>query len=192
MQKPSGYDSTEAKQGGQFDKPKAGAYVMKILKAQEVMSKTNRPMLVLLLDIATGEHAGNFRKLFDFLQSKNPDSKWPCVYRRCMDGEQTSFFKGDIKAIEESNPGFKFNFDEKTLAGKLVGCALGEKETDSTGKIILEPRFLCSSKKAASGEIKAPALKTYAGNSWGDSEPPYAVDNTFQQCSDYVKENLPF
>jgi hypothetical protein len=174
MQKPSEYDSTEAKQGGQFDKPKAGAYVMKIVKAQEVVSKTNRPMLVLLLDIATGEHAGHFRKLFEFLQSKNPESKWPCVYRRCTDGEQTSFFKGDIKAIEESNPGFNFNFDEKTLKGE---------------KKILEPCFLCSSKRAASGEVKAPALKKYKGGSWTDSESQYAVDNTFQQGPE---EDLPF
>ena len=37
--------------------------------------------------------------MFDFLKQKNPDAKWPCVHRRCYDGEQMPYFKGDIKAI---------------------------------------------------------------------------------------------
>jgi hypothetical protein len=180
MLKPEGFDTTEAKQGGQGDKPPAGAYVMKIIGAKEEISKTNRPMLVLALDIAEGPHAGNFLKLHDFLKGRNAESRWPCIYRRCTDGGQTAFFKGDIKAIEESNQGFVFNFDERTLIGKVVGCMLGEKETDATGKTILEPRFLCSATKARSGEMKVPAAKKFEGSSgWADDDqyPPPPMDD---------------
>jgi hypothetical protein len=162
MQKPIGYDGSDAKRGG-GEKTPPGPYIMKILRATEVISSTKRPMMVLLLDIHTGPHSGKFKKLFEFLKERNPDAKWPCVYRRCMDGDQVPFFKGDIKSVEESNQGFTFNFDEKTLTGKVVGCMLGEKEINDEGKTILEPRFLCSTKTATEGQLKAPKTKAFEG-----------------------------
>jgi hypothetical protein len=161
MQKPENYDQTEAKQFSANERPPAGAYVMRIVNAKEEISSNNRPMLVLALDITHGPFTNNFKKLNDYLKGLNPESKWPCVNRRCTDGNQIEYFKGDIKAIEESNEGFKFNFDEKTLIGKTVGCMLGEKEINEDGKTILEPRYLCSVKKAISGELKPIAIKKF-------------------------------
>jgi hypothetical protein len=164
MQKPSNWDSVPAKNFGTNQKPPAGAYIMKIIQAKDAPSNNERPMLSLCLDIAEGAFKDNFKKLFEFLKQRNPDMKWPCIHRRCQDGNQLEYFKGDIKAIEESNEGFKFNFDEKTLSGKLVGCMLGEKATgeDSDGnvKTILEPRWLMSAKSAREFTGKPPAIKT--------------------------------
>jgi hypothetical protein len=184
MQKPNDYDLSEAKRGGNFNRPQAGAYVMKILNCKETMSKTERTMLVLQLDIATGEHKDNYKKFFDFMKSKNSEAKWPLLHRRCTDGNQTPYFKGDIKAIEESNEGFHFNFDESTLKGKLVGAMLAEKEIDASGKTILEIAYLCSVKKATSGELKPPKVKQFVGNTSGDGES--------YSGPDYGGEPLPF
>lgn len=164
MQKPNGYDQAESRQFAQNDKPPAGAYIMRILSAAESKSKEkSRPMLVLCLDIAQGQYANNFRKLYDFFKSKNQDAKWPLVHRRCTDEAQLEYFKGDIKAIEESNEGFIFDFNEKTLNGKLVGCMLREKEIcinqDGSPKTVLEIAFLCSTKKVLSGEMKPLPIK---------------------------------
>ena len=38
------------------------------------------------------------------------------------------FFKGFITSVEESNPGYRFNWDELGLEGKLVGLVFGEEE----------------------------------------------------------------
>lgn len=163
MQKPIGYDQTEAKQFNANNKPPAGAYVMRIENAVETKANNGRPMMVFLLEIAQGEHAGNFRKLWEYLKKNNAEAKWPCVHRRCVDGESVPYFKGDIKAIEESNQGFVFNWDEKTLKNKLVGCMLREKaigeNQDGSVKTILEPAFLCSVKTATSGELKPMPIK---------------------------------
>lgn len=187
MNKPQNYDGTDAQQFSQGQKPPAGAYIMNILSAAETTSGSQRPMVVLMLDIAEGPFAGNFKQLFEFLKKKNPDAKWPCVHRRCTDGNQTAYFKGDIKSIEESNPGYVFNFDEKTLRGKKVGCMLGEKQIgehdDGSAKTILEPRFLCSVKTAKEGNLKPPAIKPMQqyGSQQQVGSPPYADDS-----------NLPF
>lgn len=182
MNKPLDYDRSQAVSVGNYEKPSAGAYVMHIVNAYEVQSKTNRLMMVLCLDIFDGKHKGNFKKLYDFLKSKNSETKWPCTYRRCTDGDQTAYFKGDIKNIEASNKNFQFNFEEKTLIGKIVGCMLREKETVN-GKIILEPAFLCTADKARSGELSAPERKRKSSSGY---EQPLCDYNQFQN------DDLPF
>jgi hypothetical protein len=163
MNKPNGWETTEAKSFGVNQKPPAGAYVMKILAAKDASSSGGRPMLSLCLDIAEGPFKDNFKKLLDFFKKNNPESKYPLVHRRCQDGEQLPYFKGDLKAIEESNEGFKFNFDEKTLVGKLVGCMLGElayaEDSDGNLKTKLEPRWLMSAKSAREFVGKPPEMK---------------------------------
>lgn len=49
------------------------------------------------------------------------------------DNRTKSYFKGCITAIEESNPGYKFNFDERTLDNKLVGIIFRDEEYDYNG-----------------------------------------------------------
>lgn len=173
MQKPLGYDQAEGKQFSSSEKPPAGAYIMRIVQAQETKSQNGRPMLCLCLDIVDGPFANNFRKLYKFLQERNPDTKWPCVHRRCTDGNQLEYFKGDIKAIEESNAGFSFNWDEKTLYGKLVGCMLREKQIgindDGSAKTVLEPGFLCSVGKVRSGALKPMKMKSIQDTGFVDS-----------------------
>lgn len=164
MQKPNGYDQAESRQFAQNDKPPAGPYIMRILSAAEAKSREkNRPMLVLCLDIAQGQYSNNFRKLYDIFKSKKDDAKWPLVHRRCTDDNQLEYFKGDIKAIEESNEGFIFDFNEKSLNGKLVGAMLREKEIgvnqDGSMRTVLEVAFLCSTKKVLSGEMKPLPIK---------------------------------
>lgn len=43
-------------------------------------------------------------------------------------------FKTLITCIEHSNPGFKWNWDEQLLKGKLFGGVFGRKEYDFDGK----------------------------------------------------------
>jgi hypothetical protein len=136
---------------------------MKILAAKDAPSAGGRPMLSLCLDIAEGPFKDNFKKLLEFFRKNNPDAKYPLVHRRCQDGEQIEYFKGDIKAIEESNEGYRFNFDEKTLVGKLVGCMLGElaytEDNDGNLKTKLEPRWLMPAESARKFTGKPPEMK---------------------------------
>lgn len=75
------------------------------------------------------------------------------------------FLKGMITAIENSNSGFKFNWDdpqnEKLLAGKLVGVVFGEEEYmhDQEVKTAVKPFWMCSVDKIREG-VEIPKKKT--------------------------------
>ena len=122
MNKPNNYDNVQAaspiNQG-----PKAGPYILGIVNAELKISKSGNEMLVLSVDIAEGEHRGYFNKL-----SKKLDKDCSLKYYQLTEGNSTKYFKGTITSIEHSNNGYAFNFDEKTLTGKLVGGNLREEE----------------------------------------------------------------
>jgi len=152
MQKPQDYDSAQALTAGRFDNPAAGWYVLGIVKAEEIKVKNGdragEPMLALELDIAVGPHANHYRKLSEKLGK-------PLYLRHNRVISQANYLKGDIQAIEKSNPGFIFNFDEKTLVRKLVGAALREEEylhaQTQEVKSNIKIAFLCSKEDIGKG-----------------------------------------
>ena len=44
------------------------------------------------------------------------------------------FFKGFVTAIETSNEGYKFQYEEQTLVGKRIGFVIGEEEYEGKDK----------------------------------------------------------
>lgn len=151
MEKPQNYEQAEAKiNDGTFEQPPAGGHVFKIVDAETKTSAKGNEMLVLSLDITEGEFAGHYTKLSD----KYAKPKYLRVFQ--LTGEEhTSYFKGVIKAIEESNVGFIFDFDEKKLIGKKVGGNLREEEFLPDGetevKVALKIGFLCSVQSVREG-----------------------------------------
>jgi len=157
---PHGYQEAEAREYGQFETLEPGGYICKILKATEEKAKTSgAQMLVLGLDIAEGEKTGFYRKQFD--KDTRSDKKWPCLYRQLTEGNSTPYFKGMIEAIQKSNPGYTFNFDESTLSGKLIGVVLGReqyKKQDGTLAFSVKPIRICSVDTIRAG-VEPPADK---------------------------------
>lgn len=187
MNKPTGYDQAETKSfsGGKTVPP--GAYVLEILKAESAVSKSGNDMLVLALDIAKGEYARKFTEISD-----NRQHDCYLKHRRITNTEiSLSYFKGDIKAIEESNPGYKFDFDERTLRGKLVGAMLSEEEyekRDGTIGTSLKIAFLCSIATAESGKLQTPKKKEIDFSSGKIKQNNHVVDNVTPDSDD----DLPF
>ena len=75
-------------------------------------------------------------------------------------------FKGFIKAVEESNPGYVWNWDESTLKGKKVGLILQEEEYVPTGgthagelRTRLIVKQVVNVETIKSGKFKVPELK---------------------------------
>jgi len=185
MQKPNGYDTSEPKEFTGFNRPEAGAYVLGIVSAEERKTKKGDNMIVLCLDIAEGEFKGHYREL----SSKFGKDRLLKHYRVIDRPESTPYFKGDIKAIEESNRGYKFNFDESTLRGKFVGGMLCEEEylaPDGDTKTSLKVGFLCSVDKAKSGTLKTPAIKKLKTGS------DYQTTSTPSSGNDSNSDDLPF
>lgn len=159
MNKPMGYDEAEAREGGVSKQLPAGNYECVIVGAKVERSQNDKEMLVIALDIDSGEYKGYWRDKFEQRRKYNAQAKYPCVYRQLTEGNHTAFFKGLIKAIEESNRGFKFDFDESKLQNKKLGVMFGEEEFRGRDGDILtscKPMYVCSVKSIKDKPVLAP------------------------------------
>lgn len=116
-----------------------GAYVCKVRKAI-VQSNDFGEQLCILFDIVEGEFKGFFDE--DFKSNTRADKKWKGVLRQFIpkdDGSEKdewtkSSFKGMTTAFEKSNPGYQWNWDEASLAGKMVGILFRNEEWEYENK----------------------------------------------------------
>lgn len=195
MKKPIGYDEAKIKQ--YFKRPNPGYYVCKILGADNRISKrSSRDMLVLALDIAEGPFKGYFTNKFKQDIIAKPDKKYPFVAYVTIEGDDETVekLKTVIHNIEESNKGYTFDWDEKTLVGKIIGCAICEEEFNIAGMTTLKPAYLISALDArTSGDREPPKRRVYnPDNPWNEG---YSGDEGYgdapvNQCES--EEDLPF
>lgn len=110
-----------------------GGYVA-IIKNAEVCSNSYGQYVRLYLDIVEGEFAGYFTN--DYKSQTSEDKKWRGNYILNVpnddgserDGWTKRRFKTCIEAIEESNPGYHFDWDEQKFKNKRVGILVNERE----------------------------------------------------------------
>ena len=166
MQKPSNYDQTEAFTGD-FKTITPGGHICKILGAKvETTQQSNKEVLVIMFDIAEGENKDYYTDDFKRRHASNPDAKYQGVYRQFTEGNSTKFFKGMLTAIENSNEGYKWNWDEKTLKGKFFGGVFGEEQylnNKGEAKMSTKCRFIRSVDQVLAG-VKIPEPKMLKGN----------------------------
>ena len=134
-----GYD--DAKVYGQTAKLPVGGYVLKILKA-EVEDGTNGmdDSLKISFDIAEGEHTGFYAD--NYKNQTQEDKKWKgTVYIRIPNDDNKpedqwirDRFRTFTYAVEDSNDGYHWDWDEKKLKNKLIGGVFNEKEYNFNGR----------------------------------------------------------
>lgn len=122
------------------DRPKlpVDAYVCRVKKAV-VQTNSFGEQLCLLFDIVEGEYKDFFNK--EFQSNTQENKKWKGVLRLWLpkedgseqDGWTKSTLKGMVTAIEKSN-NFAWNWDEASLAGKLIGILFRNEEWEYDGK----------------------------------------------------------
>ena len=143
----SNYKETEATNfTSELPKLEPGGYIIRVLdiKAEE---KNGDYCLRLMLDIAEGEQAGFYKKLYEATPDEWESKKWKGTYTIWIPSNQgddaayrkkVGFFKSQLEAFEKSNTGLKINaesdWDERILKGKIVGALFNEKEWDFKGK----------------------------------------------------------
>jgi len=117
----------------------AGGYVCQILSAR-VESGEWGDTLVIAHDVCEGEFEGIFKRDYD--NNTREDKKWRGTYRLRLpkdDGTESDGWKkrtlgNFIWAVENSNPGYSWAWDEKTLKGKKVGLLYRNKEWEYNGR----------------------------------------------------------
>lgn len=118
-----------------------GAYVIKILDAKEEANKNNSGThLKVSFDIAEGEYAGFYKNAYQ--NDTREDKKWPIdatTYINCPDDNSAQYivdnFNSFMTAIEDSNEGYHWAWDETTLKNKIVGAKFYIEQSQYNGKI---------------------------------------------------------
>lgn len=116
---------------GDFERLPAGGYECRIINAGTRQSRSGKDMLVLLVDIDSGNHANYFTDDYEnrarYYASAPDKVRWGAggMYYNLLEGERPQgMFKGLIETLEADNPQFKWancNWDEK----RLIGCKFG-------------------------------------------------------------------
>ena len=135
--KPS-YKGFEAKKSSGFlTLPPAGAYVAEIrdvrFLGQDPLEHRDRDVIELMMEITEGEYAGRYMAFYQEQKERfGDDVKYKGVFRLVapLDKDEDwrrRTFEGNLWCVQESNPGYAWDWDEKKLKGKKVGISVRER-----------------------------------------------------------------
>jgi len=188
IKKYGGYEAK--KSGGAREILPAGGYVGRIISAK-VEETQYGDKLIVAFDIAEGDYREFFKRDFD--GNSNEDKKWRGVYRLNIPADDGSeydefrkrSFNNFAFALEDSNSGYTFDWDETKLKGKLFGVLFRNKEWAFNGrsgwtteacsatdiKSIREGKFRVPKDKPLGGATVAPGTTAAEDAESGDDLP---------------------
>ena len=171
-----------------------GAYVVKIMGAT-VEENSNGQYIKIGCDIAEGEFKDFYAN--QYKQDQREDKKWKCNYLLNVpkddgtqeDGWTKRKFKTFTEALEDSNEGYHFDWDEKKFKGKLFGGLFNDQEYEkndgSVGKTVKIGKVI-SVQALKEGKYKMPEDKILTTTNKNSSS------DTFMNLPDSIEEELPF
>lgn len=134
------YEGYEGKKSSNFiDLPPVGAYIGEIQAAREA-EQNGRPVIELFMEITEGEYANRFHEVYEDQKERFGDNvKYKGIFRLVpyMKGDEDwrrKVFEENLWAVEQSNPGYKWDWDEKKLKGKKVGISIRKRLYTYNGK----------------------------------------------------------
>lgn len=176
MKKIENWNEIEAKGMDDFKALPIGAYECKIINAVENHNEqSGKTTLKVMVDIASGEYKDYFKKRYN--SNTAIDRKWDnnATKYLAFEGENTSFFKGFITTVENSNVGYKWNWEESTLRDKkIVGVFQYEQYEKQDGTKALKVRLTKFRSLDKLGEIKV-------------SDSVKMLDGTYRSYDDYME-----
>lgn len=134
------YNKENRKKSGGFEQLPKGNYVCKIMNVEEVTYKNGHTGLKISFDIAEGDYKDFYTNKYQ--NDDREDKKWSmdAVYwlgipfdgceGYVQDGWDTFWAN-----VEDSNNGYVFNGNEKTVKGKTFGGFFRLEQTEYNGKI---------------------------------------------------------
>lgn len=119
--------------GAGAEKLDAGAYVVRITKAEDHAARSGGRYVTFVYDIAEGEHANHYA---------NETREFTHSFNRSYTGNAAGFFRSFLDAVEASNPGRftieafqKAGCDERAFVGLTVGVLFRDRYyTNNSGK----------------------------------------------------------
>ena len=156
---------------GDFDKVQSyqdrpqlpvGGYVMRIMGAEVKENRIGQYVLV-RMDIAEGQYKDFFANDY---RAQDQDKKWHCNYLLNVplddgsekDGWTKRRFKTFTDALETSNDGYHFDWDEKKFKGLMIGGLFNIREWENGDRRGRGTNLaqVCSVEKIRSGKFRLP------------------------------------
>ena len=128
MEKIDNWNEIEAKGMEDFKPLPIGAYECVIKDARiHNNEETGKETFKVSVDIATGDYKDYFQNRYD--KNTNEKKKWDnnAVRYLAFQGDNVAYFKGFITSVENSNNGYKWDWDETKLKGKKI-CGVFQYE----------------------------------------------------------------
>lgn len=158
MREIEGFDQLAENQGGEFEQLPADGYICVISSVEDVADKE---YLKIEFDIAEGKYKGWFANMY------SRAGFWGGRFIRSYKEKAASFFKGFTTAVESSNAGYKWAWNEQSLVGKKIGLVLAHEEYHGNdGRIKIRPYVVQNRSVDAitKGDFRIPSLKPLEGN----------------------------
>lgn len=135
------YKNCEPKKSGNFiELPPVGAYIGEIQAVREI-EIYDRPAIELFIEITEGEYANRFHEVHEDQKERFGDTaKYKGIFRLFPylgendEDWRKKVFEENLWAVEQSNPGYTWDWDEKKLKGKKVGISIRKRLYTYNGK----------------------------------------------------------
>lgn len=149
------FDKVQA--SGEFERLPAGGYVIRITGAADVVDDHGnlKEYLRIVYDIAEGPETGRYK-------NETADNDYRHSFIRSYKDKALGMFKAFTNALEESNPGYKWDWNEAALAGKILGVVIGYEEYEANDGSVKERQRIAScisADRVREGDFKVPELK---------------------------------
>lgn len=145
---------------GEFAKPGPGGYILEVVSVEDVPfnKETNKgDYLRIYYDIADGDFRGYYQE-----QAERFNGAWYANFIRSYKEKALGMFKHFINCVTESNPGFRWAWNEQALVRRRFGAVLQEEEyekKDGTVGVRLIVKEVKTVQQILNGEFKIPDRK---------------------------------
>lgn len=183
---------------GYQDRPQlpVGGYVMRIMGAEVKENRIGQYVQV-SMDIAEGQYKDFFAEDY---RAQNQNKKWHCNYLLNVplddgsekDGWTKRRFKTFTEALEASNDGYHFDWDEKRFKGLMIGGLFNIREwktDDGQRGRSTNLAQVCSVEKIRTGKYKLPKDQLLKDSDSADSSSTNTTSGGFTVVHD---DDLPF
>ncbi len=179
---------------GDYQPLPAGAYILRIMDAKNQTNEVGDYVHV-RCDIAEGEYKDYFMN--DYQSQDKEDKKWHCNYLLNVpkddgseqDGWTARKFKTFTSALEDSNEGYHFDWDETKFKGKMIGGLFNIREyqkPDGTIGRVTNLAQVCDVEKVRTGNYRLPKDKLLSTST------ATKTDDGFMNIPDDVGDQIPW
>ena len=138
----AGYKGFETRKRSNFKElPPVGAYVAEIRDVRELPpdGKQNHKVYEMMIEITDGEYKERYHEIYNDQKERFGSAKYKGIFRLVepLDNDEDwrkRSFESNLWCVEQSNPGYTWDWNCKSLKGKKIGISVRKRLYTFNGK----------------------------------------------------------